>query len=873
MKIKFDADQEYQLEAVRSVVDLFDGQPLAAGPHEVRLSATRGDLFTDTGVANRLLIHDEQILESVRTVQGRSGIPVTDELAGLNFSVEMETGTGKTYVYLRTIYELRRRYGFRKFIVVVPSVAIREGVLKNIELTRDHFADLYGKVPVDSWIYDSREVSRLRQFANSNQLQVLILNIDGFNKKDIAVIHRENDRLSGRRPIEFIQATNPIVVIDEPQNMESETARAAITSLNPLCTLRYSATHRNPYNLVHRLDPVQAYDLGLVKRIEVDSVRDEGDFNRPYVRVRRVNATKSRIAARVEIDVRQKDGARRKTITVTAGDDLVAKSGERSLYEGYVVDEIDAGRGHVSFANGIVLKEGETQGSYTDDLMRLQVEETVKEHCEKELVILDQLSGQKLKVLSLFFIDRVANYAAEDGKIRRWFLEAYEERAAQSRYARLRLPPVSDVHNGYFAESKGIPKDTSGSTRADDEAYALIMRDKERLLSPEEPLRFIFSHSALREGWDNPNVFQICTLNETRSELRKRQEIGRGLRLPVMENGERCFDPTVNRLTVVANESYEEFARQLQVEIEDECGVTFDGGRIKNARERRPVRLRKGWQANPDFQELWERIRHRTRYSVEYETKEIVVAAAAALRKMPKIDPPRFRVERVELGFEKEGVTITPRASRQVEATWPSAAVPDLLSYLQRGTELTRATLAEILIQSGRLADASVNPQQFLDQTARAIRMTLETLLIEGIQYEKIAGETYEMRRLKDEKIVGYVSRLVKVKKSIYDAVDYASDVEKRFAEALDTRDDIRLFLKLPSWFKVEKPVGTYNPDWAIVKQPDGEEARLYLVKETKGTKDPRKLRGRAWAKIECGKAHFKVLEVDFDYATSASEV
>ncbi|NUQ75912.1 MAG: DEAD/DEAH box helicase family protein [Polyangiaceae bacterium] len=875
MKIRFDSHQDYQLHAVSAVVEVFDGQPLAQGQYEIFLSGETSDLFSELGIGNFLRISDAKLLQNVQEVQRRNNVPVAQHLDGRNFSIEMETGTGKTYVYLRTIFELYQRYGFTKFIVVVPSVAIREGVLKNIELTREHFAGIYGNVPLEAWVYDSKQVSRLRQFASSNGLQVLIINIDAFNKPDNNVIHRESDRLSGYKPIEFIQATNPIVVMDEPQNMESEQARTAIERLNPLCTLRYSATHRNTYNLLYRLDPVRAYDLKLVKRIEVDAVIDAPDFNKPFIHLKAVSATKTKVTAKLEIDIEGKKGPQRKTINIsTSGIDLFELSNERATYHGYIVDEVDAGHGFVAFTNGIKLYQGDTHGGRTEDVMRVQIRETVKEHFEKELNVQRKLQkGERIKVLSLFFIDRVANYVDNDGKIRKWFIEAYDEMAARPQYASLQLPGVESVHGGYFANVKGIAKDTKGDSKADDEAYALIMRDKERLLSPDEPLRFIFSHSALREGWDNPNVFQICTLNETKSEIKKRQEIGRGLRLPVLESGERCFDPTINRLTIVANESYEDFARKLQTEIEEECGVKFDGERLKNKKDRRKLGLRKGWHLDSSFVELWERIKHKTRYAVDFTSSVIIDSAAERIRRMPEIEPPKIVTQRARIDVTTKGLEHTMLAVRENEAPHSLNALPDLVGYLQRETELTRSTLGEILVSSGRLEDAVVNPQQFLDFVLRAVRDALNQVIIDGIKYEKIAGQEYEMLLFEEREIIGYLANLVEVKRSIYDAIEVDSQVERRFALALDARDDIKLFIKLPAWFKVDTPVGTYNPDWAIVKQPDGEEARLYLVRETKSTKDQLKLRGVEWAKIQCGKAHFDELGVDFKPVTSPDEV
>ena len=817
MKIKFERNQQYQLDAIHAVVDIFDGQPYAAGQFEMSLNVGFGGLMTEFGFGNKLLLDWTSIADNVRRIQQRNGINQAQLYPGMDFSIEMETGTGKTYVYLRTIHELHSKYGFTKFIIVVPSVAIREGVMKNLEITREHFEDIYGRHPFDYWVYDSKRVSSLRQFATSNQLQILVINIDAFNKKTNNIIHRENDRLSGYKPIEFIQSTRPIVILDEPQNMESVQAKEAIASLNPLCTLRYSATHRHTYNLLYRLGPVKAYEMKLVKRIEVDSVIDDPDFNRPFIRVESITPTKTKITAKLTIDVQGRNGPVRKTVSVSRnGTDLYDLSKGREAYKGYIVDHIDAGSGYVAFTNGLVLQVGQSTGAHQDDVMRVQIYETVKEHLEKELRVHQEFpEGRRLKVLSLFFIDRVANYVEADGKIRRWFEEAYNELSKNPRYAVLNLPPGDKVHNGYFAtDKKGNAKDTSGNTQADDEAYELIMRDKERLLSLEEPLRFIFSHSALREGWDNPNVFQIGTLNETRSEIKKRQEIGRGLRLPVDETGQRVMDHPIIRLTVIANESYNDFARSLQTEIEEETGDQFP--RPDNKRERRTVRRRKDLRENRDFVELWNRIKYKTRYSVKFDTDVLIEQAAAAIKSMLAVEKPRIHALKSGIEITSRGVS-THMLSVRHEAVSTDGRIPDLIGYIQRQTELTRGTIAEILIRSERLNDVFVNPQQFLDLATRAIREVLQRLMIEGIKYE-LTGQEYEMlKKFKEddggfeEELHLYENRMVNVSKSVYDAIEVDSNVELEFAKALDSRNDIRFFIKLPRWFKIETPVGPYT--------------------------------------------------------------
>lgn len=868
MRIQLDPDQDYQLDAVNAVADLFEGQTTGGGlDNSTWLTAMTGLEFTDLALGNTLHLTSEAIADNLKRIQARNGVDASATGEPI-FTVEMETGTGKTYVYLRTIFELHERYGWKKFIIVVPSVAIREGVLKSIELMREHFKDLYGNVPFDTWMYDSAQASRLRSFATSNALQILILNIQAFDKKDINVIHQESDRMSGYRPLEFIQSSRPILILDEPQNMVSEKRKDAIASLNPLFEVRYSATHKEIVNLVYRLDPVQAYDLGLVKRIEVSSVLEEPDFNRPYIRLKRI--TEKPITAVLEMDVEAKTGPARRDVRIKqAGTDLFEVSGHREQYRDWIVAEIDLGNERIQFSNGVVLRKGEATGAEQDAVMRAQVRETIKRHFEKERAVSKLPESERMKVLSLFFIDRVANYAPEDGKIRKWFIEEYESVSTQ--YRELQPLPVDVVHGGYFSQDKSGPKDTRGNSKADDETYELIMRDKERLLSLAEPLRYIFSHSALREGWDNPNVFQICTLNETRSELKKRQEIGRGLRLPVRSNGTRCFENNLNILTVVANEHYDDFAKALQQELKEDCGVDFED-RVKNARSKRTVQLKKGWSADPYFLELWERIRTRTRYNVRFDTHELIRRAAEEIAEQCKVTKPQLVVKRAGIAITTEdGVqtheTSVAAAQRRVDE---KPGIQDMLSYLQGTTGLTRHSLAQILISSGKLADASTNPQQFLTQAADCIKRVLTEFLVKGIEYMVIAGCSYEQRIFEDPEIIAYTERLLKVEKSIYEDIEWESQTEREFAEALDKREDIKLFIKLPRSFIVETPLGTYNPDWAIVWADD---ARLYLIRETKASLRPESLRPGEAGRINCGRKHFEAMNVDFAVVASSEEI
>ena len=882
----------------------------------------------------------------------------------------METGTGKTYVYLRTIFELSQNFGFQKFIIVVPSVAIREGVLKNIDITSEHFRALYNSLSFEHFVYDARSVNRLRQFATSNTLQLLIINIDAFRKNFTGsdaeqksnVIYKENDKLSGRQPIEFVQSARPIVIIDEPQSVDStERSQEAIKALNPLCTLRYSATHRNVYNLVYRLDPVRAFELGLVKQVVVASAMPASTTADALVRVEEVEH-RNGIKAKLRIHVQTAAGPKERVVSVRQGTDLFSASNERAEYaQGYSVAEISAEPGSeiVRLSSGRSLGLGEQIGGLRKEIWRTQIRYTIRRHLEKEL----QVRGAGIKVLSLFFVDRVANYRSYDESgvsVKGKFAVAFEEELARlARDERYRDIPwlgeaVERLHNGYFAaDRKGMLKDTRGDSQPDDEAYNLIMRDKERLLSLEEPLRFLFSHSALREGWDNPNVFQICTLNETSSVVKKRQEIGRGLRLPVNQRGERVFDDSVNRLYVMANESYEEFAKGLQREYEEDCGVIFgrvpltafanltvaagesetavgraaaeevqaallsqgfvdSQGRIqatfrpgdvgftlelpgelnalapqvcdllssyqierhiRRERDDGPNRFRKEVALTAEFLELWSLIKSKTTYRVEFETPKLVVRAAESIRRMASVSKLTVVVRAGQIDVKKGGVdtsTVSVAADEVDQRLW---AVPDLLAYLQDETDLTRSTIVEILRKSGRLSDFFNDPQTFLDAVAAIIKHEVRRLLVDGIKYERVdgrdSGGEWEMVLFKNEEIVNYLTALP-VSKSVYEYVCFDSDVERRFARQLDEREDIKLFMKLPRWFEIDTPVGKYNPDWAIVKE---DPQTLYLVRETKGTKDFLKLRTSEADKVRCGKRHFDALGVSFGVAVTADEV
>ena len=977
MKLKFDAGLEYQLDAINAVVDLFEGLPPKQGEYEVSIAPAEGAIqFSELGTGNRLDLDEDGLLRNLHKVQERNTVPKSrflrsddDEYPFPNFSVQMETGTGKTYVYLRTIFELNRKYGFRKFVIVVPSVAIREGVLSSIRLMQDHLRGLYDNIPFDHFVYNSKDLSKVRQFAVSNEIQIMVINIQAFQKeadetigRSGNIIHQEQDRMSGRRPIEYVQAARPIVVIDEPQSVDNTPkAKRAIQTLNPLFCLRYSATHSNPYNLLYDLDPIKAYDMRLVKRIEVCSIRAEGELSEAFIRLDSVGYAKGVKTPHGKVTILKdtKSGPKEKKITLRQGMDLSAQT-DRAGYDGYIVNNICAEEGleHVAFTNGKTLRMNEEEGGTHEEELKAQIRHTVEEHFKKEL----RFKDKGIKVLSLFFVDKVANYRYYDddgqrhkGKLAQWFEEAYKGFVSADTYKGLLPYSVDDVHDGYFSvDKKGILKDTRGQSKADEDTYDLIMRDKERLLSPEEPVRFIFSHSALREGWDNPNVFQICTLREMSTERERRQTLGRGLRLPVHQRGGRIYNDDINRLTVVANESFEDYVRGLQQEIEEDIGGGFKYGRLKktafsqlidgatdqtigqeeseriwstlvnegyldkhgdltekfvpekpgfvlevpedlepmrcaildemkrhifknrvvNTSDRKRLKYNKRVELNEGFKALWKRINVKTRYSVEFKTKDLIASAAKKILGMKRINPVRIVSDKTEVEQSLAGVEGGKVLDVRTEDIEAHRSLPDLLAFLQRETELTRGTLVEILKRSNRLGEFTVNPQAFMTETALLINRALHELVVKGIKYERLENQVYEMRLFEEQEIEEYLARLYEVQstdnRTPYDWIPLDSEVEREIATKLDQNENVRFFCKLPKWFKIPTPLGSYNPDWAIATERD---QKLYLVRETKSTHDRDKRRSIENQKVECGRAHFSSLGVDYEVATDIHEV
>lgn len=973
MKLHFEPDLDYQKRAIEAVADLFRGQEINRTEFTVTrqeaggLQGELGLVESELGIGNRLTLLDDEIIANLKDIQLRNGLAPSSALTSGDFTVEMETGTGKTYVYLRTIFELNKLYGFTKFVIVVPSVAIKEGVYKTLQITEEHFKGLYSGQPFDYFLYDSAKLGQVRNFATSPNIQIMVVTVGAINKKDVNNLYKDSEKTGGERPIDLIRVTRPILIVDEPQSVDgglSGAGRNALGEMNPVCTLRYSATHVDKHHMVFRLDAVDAYERKLVKQIEVASLEVEGGHNKAYVRFVSGSNAKGAITARVEIDVLDGKQVRRQEVTVQDGDDLEELT-KRAIYADCRIGEIRAGRDNQLLevklpGSEAFLQPGQAVGDVdADALKRLMIRRTIHEHLEKE----KRLAPLGIKVLSLFFIDAVEPYRSYDadgnpvkGKYARIFEEEYRRAAKLPDFVSLFkdvdvTSEAEEVHDGYFSIDKARRwTDTADNNQAGrdnaERAYSLIMKDKEKLLSFDTKLKFIFSHSALKEGWDNPNVFQICALREIGTERERRQTIGRGLRLCVNQNGERLRGFDINTLTVIATESYEDFAENLQKEIEKDAGIKFgivekhqfatipvvnpDGSTrmlgfeesaaifdhlkaegfvdtkgkvqdtlrtalkdgtlalpvalaahlgavrdvlkkvagkldIKNADERVPVKTRQAILESAEFRALWDRIKHKTTYRVHFDNEKLITDCAKAITNGPPVSKARVRVRKADLSIGQGGVEAKEHDKNSgtiITIEEGDIILPDVLTDLQDRTQLTRKSLVRILTECGRLTDFKRNPQAFIEIAGEVINRTKRLAIVDGIKYQRIGDEHYYAQELfSQEELTGYLRNMLKdAQKSVFEHVVYDSaGVERTFAEQLEKNEAVKIYAKLPGWFKVPTPLGTYNPDWAVLVEVSGEE-RLYFVVETKGSLFADDLRDIEAGKIACGEAHFSAL-------------
>ena len=982
MKIKFESGLEYQHDAINSIVDIFSGQEICNSNFTVyspEYIAKQHSLeLNQIGFANKLTLPEDKILENVQKIQLRNGLKpsIEKELDKklLDFSIEMETGTGKTYVYLRSIMEMNRRYGFTKFIIVVPSIPIKEGVYKSLQITEEHLKEHYNNIDYKYFIYDSSSLNEIRDFAVNDKLQIMVINIQAFSKdlddtvkKSTRILLEYNDKL-GYKPISLIQNTRPIVIIDEPQStMSTQLAKRSVENLKPLTLLRYSATHKEKINLMYKLDAVDAYNQQLVKEIEVASLKvDDAPGSGAYIKLISVS-NKNGISAKLELDIKTPDGSSKRAIKEVKKNTDLLQLTKLAQYTEYMVRDIYTAEEnqYIEFTNDIEIKLGQSIGSVDDALIkRKQIHKTIEEHLDKELV----LNPKKIKVLSLFFIDAVKHYRiydaegnATNGDYANMFEEEYKKIIKRTKYQSLFKEikdldsEVSQVHNGYFSIDKQPKasnkkekfeyfKDTSGSVNADEDTYSLIMKDKEKLLGFDSKLRFIFSHSALKEGWDNPNVFQICTLKEAgASEIRRRQEIGRGLRLAVNQEGERVRGFDVNKLTVMASESYEDFVDNLQKEFEKETGIVFgllqdhsfnnvviemhgnepvflgqekstelfnfftlkgyinikgkvqdslredlkngnvDLGQdfeehvknqiienlkqtagkleIKKQEDKKVIKVKEHILDNAEFKALLDKIKYKTTYSVNFDAQKLIDACIKNINSRLIVSSGKLTYSKVDVKVTKGGLLTSDATTEFDKITEHVDVLPDIVSYLQNETQLTRKSIVKILTSCTNLNFFKINPQKYIEGCIDIINEQRRLHIVDGIVYKKIGdNEYYSQELFKNETLTGYLKKnMLESTKSPFEYVVYDSSIESELAKEFEKNKNVKVYTKLPDWFKIDTPLGSYNPDWAVLFELDGEE-QLFFVVESKGTMGFEFLRPSEQGKIECGKAHFKEL-------------
>ena len=871
-------DIEYQRQAVQSVVGLFTGQP-----------KNTFDSACEEGVrANVLNLPLSSLFENRTSVLRGNGISDETAVASdeLDFCVEMETGTGKTLVYLKTIYELFKEYGFTKFIILVPSVAIKEGVLSAFQAFETQLEELYGFSP-SCFEYDSKRLSRVTSFVEDQHPQIMVMTLQSFNSEDRILNQAQRENLFQNIPfIESIAQTRPIIFMDEPQEgMDTKNAVERIGALNPLFKLRYSATHKVMKNLIYRLTPYDSYRQGMVKKIEVLTVTEQNEEA-----TLKLELTEAKTfddgrppQAKLRAWCLKKNGTSefKETPFLKEGADLEKTTGN-IIYRGYVIRRIfkplRAAQFQCEFENGALLTEKEKStdiaGVFGEQLYWL-----IDSHFTKR----ETLRKKEIKCLSLIFIDRVDNYMKEDGIIRRLFVEKYRQ-VFQERFGKTPDDAQVTAAQGYYfcQTAKGEFTDSERAMAGNKELFDLILRDKQALLSFDNPVEFIFSHSALGTGWDNPNVFNIATLNQTFSEVKKRQEIGRGLRICVNQTGERVYDSEdckegeeINLLTVVPNETYQTFVTQYQSEIKEIYGTAEAGARtrhkVKGKRRTRKIRRNEKVFESDSFKAFWRRLSRTTDYRVVFNEDELIRRAADALNAIhieaygAEISLTRIK-EMTEKGVSSEHLGSERRKLRAVFGSL------DLVEELSEGTSLAYPTVVHILREAFKnlktLEAATANPPRFVQEACARIREIELDEMLRGLEYTPQA-ETFDLA-LFDPSIETSGDTVDTPRRCLYDRIICDSSIERDFAGSADNDDEVVCFLKLPPLYKIPTPIGPYNPDFGVVLRRkrirEGEAEEFYFVVETKGTEsadDKKSLRESEMLKIRCAMKHFDALGVD----------
>lgn len=875
----------YQDIAIQSVVKIFDGT-----------DKNNFDNSCIEGIrSNTTKLTTVDIENNIKNVLLENGI--SEEIAKLSndrdICVEMETGTGKTLVYIKTIFELFKEYGFTKFIILVPSVAIRQNIIGTFKAFERQLESIYGFKP-DAFEYDSKKLQKVSQFIEEQYPQVMIMTLASFNSEDKILNQAQREDLFNNIPfIEAIGKTNPIIIMDEPQEgMDTDNSITQIAKLNPLYKIRYSATHKVVKNLIYRLTPYDSYKEGLVKKIEVLTVTEKNDeatlkieladiqFGKGDPKVKLKAWQLSKTSNKIEFKV---------SGWLCNGDNLGEKTNNPS-YLNYTISNINkslkTGKWTVTFSNGAEILEKQISGTL-ENIWALQIEWLIHRHFAKS----QKLAPKEIKCLSLIFIDRVANYIGETPIIKNLFVEKYK--AFYPEYHNGNTPTdehIQSVQGYYFAQkSSGEFADNEGGVKEQAKIYELILKGKEELLTLSNPVQFVFSHSALGVGWDNPNVFNIATLNNSYSETKKRQEIGRGLRICVNQKGQRVYDAIdvddserINQLTVIPNETYETFVTQYQEEIKSVYGTTNAGaGMTHNHKgiQTDEVKFKRNTNENIDkaFRKYWSALAKKTEYTVNFDEERLI---ESAVEEINKITIPDFVIEASSFlidSINEEGKQDTFQGSENVKQKTNFTPL-DLIEELSENTGLSYASMFKIFEQVSNLKEVVKNPPRFIHEASAIIRNAELDEMIRGLNYE-LTGESFPfefndfVKNISDK---GYVAT---PNKGVFDKMLIDSDVEKKFSLDADKDVEVVCFLKLPSWYKIKTPIGDYEPDFGLVMKrknlKDGDENEFYFVIETKGTNDindKKALKESEIYKIRCAIKHFEKLGLEVQYKAPVKE-
>lgn len=863
-------DLTYQQDAIDTAINIFKGQCYNASnqPTLRDVNANICDLSNTQINKNKAEILSKN---NLKTKQAK----LSDEH---QVCIEMETGTGKTLVYIRTIYELNKAYGYTKFIILVPSIAIKEGIKNTLASFKDPLKTRYNKT-IHSFEYNSKDLNQLKHFIQDNNPQIMLTTIQAFTAEDrILNQNKRDDSIDGMSYLEALGNTRPVIIMDEPQEgMDTELAQKRLATLKPLFIFRYSATHKHLINRLYRLTPADAYNSGMVKRIEVLSVAEKNDEATLKIELVAIQATAGQNPkAKLKLWHNTATGFKFKDSKWLKQGDNLAQVTNNISYQDYSIERISKGLRDKTWkveSNGITFIENQKQGDI-EGLFSIQLYWLIRTHIEKK----EQLKAHGIKCLSLIFIDRVDNYLGDKPLIKRLFSEQYEK-VIKERNEKTSSAHIEAIQGYYFAQTgKGDYTDSENAMKKNKAIYDLILKEKQRLLSFENEIEFIFSHSALGVGWDNPNIFNIATLNHSYSETKKRQELGRGLRISVNQSGKRIYDPQsddiedeINLLTIIPNESYETFALQYQKQVEDELGDKTDGARLtknnKGHPETKTLTRNDTFYKNKSFQDFWQKISQMTDYTVKFDEAEIIKQGSEQLNAMTIADyQAEVTLTRIT-ELQEQGLQAEHQGSETQNLNAHFSAM-DLIEVISEQTSLSYRVVLKIVNGLNNLDQLIKNPPNYLQQASNLLKRIELDEMYRATQY-KLTGESLDIA-LK-EKFETALPTEPTPKQGLYDFVicDTDSNPEHNFAQNADSDPQILCFLKLPDEYKISTPIGTYNPDFGVILQSNGLKQNntqdFWFVIESKSTNDLNDgtLREKEYARIKYAIKHFKALGID----------